>query len=140
MITPSEILDLNIESSNLDTLALIRDELHTNQFLFSTNCGVLYQWGKIEKKLKMPHLAEGRFKKALLLQHEHIESMRELGLLYAESERLNDALILFATIVTIDPQDWEAWHTGGSILHTMQKTYEALEWIKMAKKTKSVVS
>lgn len=134
MMTVSEILDIDIESLNPDALALLRTTIVENQSLFRLECEVFYQWGKIEQKLNMPHSAEVRFKNALFLNQEHTKSMRELGLLYAQSERLHDALRLFAMLVTIDPTDYEAWRDGGTILLSMHEPYKAMEWMKMAKK------
>lgn len=139
ILSESEILNLDIESLSRKELIAIREQLHENQLLFNASYKVLHQWGIIEKKLNMPHTAEVRFKKALGIHKEHTESMRELGLLYAKSERLSDALKLFATIVTIKPDDWEAWYKGGVILNTMQETQKALAWLKMAKKKKEEV-
>lgn len=136
IFSESEILSLNIESLNRKELMVIRGKLHEHQLLFKGNYKVLHQWGIIEKKLNMPHAAEICFQKALKLHKEHTESMRELGTLYAKSERLNDALRLFASIVTIKPDDWEAWYKGGIILHTMHEKQKALAWLKMAKKMK----
>lgn len=134
VITASEILNLDIESLRLDALVSIRNEIYENQLLFSTDYEVIHQWGKIEKKLKMPHAAEVCFKNALLLNKEHIESMRELGFLYAENGKLDDALNLFTAIVTIAPDDWAAWNDGGCILRTIKDVNKAIEWMQMAAK------
>jgi len=134
-MTVSEILDLDIDSLNPDALALLRTTIVENQSLFRLECEVFYQWGKIEQKLNMPHSAEEHFKNALLLNEEHTKSMRELGLLYMKSDRLHEALNLFAMIVTIDPTDCEAWRNGGNVLLSMHNSYTAMEWMKMAKKS-----
>ncbi|GEM_PF-3095177 len=134
MMTVAEILDLNIEASNHDTLVLMRNKILENQSLFCLECEVFYQWGKIEKKLNMHHYAEERFKNALLLNQEHVKSMRELGELYMQSERLHEALKLFAMVVTIEPTDYETWRNGSTILLHMHSPYKAIEWMKMAKK------
>jgi tetratricopeptide (TPR) repeat protein len=134
MMTVGEVLDADIESLSPEALALLRTMILENQSLFYAECEVFYQWGKIEQKLDMPHSAEVRFKKALFLNKEHTKSMRELGLLYKQSERLNDALRLFAMLVTIDPTDREAWRDGGNILLSMHEPHRAMEWMKMAKR------
>ena len=136
VMTASEILNVKIESLHRKELIFIREKLQETPFLFLSKYEVLHQWGKIELRLNMPHAAEGYFKKALLLHKEHVESMRELAVLYTKSERLKEALKLFATIVTIKPDDWEAWYKGGIILQNMNETTKALAWLTMAKKYK----
>ncbi|MEY4504064.1 MAG: hypothetical protein RL154_357 [Pseudomonadota bacterium] len=125
---------IKLESFSVEELVNTRNYIFNNKTLFENNIWAIYLWGKIEKQLKMPDAALNCFLLCLQIENNHIESLRELGFLYAESGRLENAVEYFNKIVNIDKNDWAAWNDGGCSLRAMNKTNEAIKWMKEAAK------
>lgn len=110
----------------------VRNYIYNHQSSINSLYLLNYFWGKIEKHLKMLEPAIHCFKNALVIKPDHIESLRELGFLMAETGQLDQAMGYFERIAKLAPSDWAAWNDGGSTLRLMNRIEKSLIWMKKA--------
>lgn len=127
-----ELLEVDISKLMLDELVALRNHLYNNQFEFAHDANMHYVWGKVEKQLKMGEPASVCFKNVIKIDPNHIEAIRELGFLMAESGDLQKAMEYFSLLVAKEPTDWAGWNDGGCSLRAMGDTNGAIKWMKEA--------
>jgi tetratricopeptide (TPR) repeat protein len=113
-------------------VVVLRNHLYQHQHRFPHIAILHYFWGKLEKQLKMPEPAIQCFRNALAVDPNHIESLREMGFLMAESGQLDQAMGYFERITQLSPNDWMAWNDGGCSLRAMRQNGQALSWMRAA--------
>jgi len=126
---------LSLKDFSMQEIVNVRNYLFQNRNKISSNTDLLYFWGKIEKSLKVMNVAFECFQNALKIDKNHIESLRELGFLMAESGRHLEAIEYFKTITQLNPSDWEAWNDGGCIFRANGSNEQATLWMEEASKS-----
>ena len=114
-------------------LAEFRELLASGSASITTTAEAHFQLGSLQEDTKKSE-AERHYVECLLLNPSHLAARRHLGMLYARSERLDQAGEQFLALTRLNPDDAEAWGNLGNVALFQNKIHEAIAFYERALK------